>query len=371
MKTYHIATLPGDGVGPEVTREAIKVAVAAAAITGGFDLDFQHYDVGCAQYLKTGKAITGEVYEECVKADAIYMGAMGLPSADMAPVLDDYGTEVTGQVMFRLRFGMDLFAGVRPIRLYPGVPSALAGHDAIDFVILRESCEGLFSSYGGGSVVRDHVATDTQVITRMGTEKVSHYAFKLALGRNGRVKDGKRMVTCTDKYNVFRSFAFFRKVFTEVAAEYADRVAADYAMIDAMTLWLVQSPENYDVVLAENMHGDIISDMAAAFVGGMGMAPSGDIGHDHAMFQPAHGTAPTIAGKAIVNPTAGILSGRMMLEWLGERHDDAALRAAAALIEAGVSNTFKAGVRTTDIEGNASTTEFGDEVVRQMRLLGE
>ena len=138
-------------------------------------------------------------------------------------------------------------------------------------------------------------------------------------------------------------------------------------MIDALALKLVQHPEDFDVIMFENMHGDIMSDMAAAFVGGMGMAPSGDIGWEHAMFQPAHGTAPTIAGKGIVNPTAAILSGKMMLEWLGKRHSDAALLRAAALIDQAVTNTFAAGVRTTDIAGNASTAQFTNEVVRQMR----
>ena len=367
MTKYAIATLPGDGVGPEVTNEAIKVTKEAEKIVGGFELDFQKYDVGCAEYLKNGKALPQEVYRQCEIADAIYLGAMGLPHAGMDMVLDENGTEVAGHALFRLRFGLDLFAGVRPIKLYPGVPSALAGHDKIDLVILRESCEGLFASYGGGIVCRDDVATDTQVITRAGTEKVSHYAFKLALSRNGRVSDGKRMVTCAAKYNVFRSFAFFKKVFSEVAEEYKDRVTPDYAIVDAMALWLVQHPENYDIVLLENMHGDIISDLAAAFVGGMGMAPSGDIGLEHAMFQPAHGTAPTIAGKGIVNPTAAILSGKMMLEWLGDRRGDAAMIRAAKLIDEAVLDVFKAGVRTVDINGSASTTQFGDEVVKRMR----
>ena len=343
MKKYKIALLPGDGVGPEVTQEAVKVLNAVQKMLGDFELDMQTYHVGCAQFEKTGEAISEEVYRACEQADAIFMGAMGQNSPDRM-TLDKNGTEVSGHVMFKLRFGLDLFAGVRPIKLYPGVPSSLAGHENIDFVVLRESCEGLFASYGGGIYCRDYVATDTQVITRMGTEKVSNTAFQLALSRNGRVRDGKRLVTLADKGNVFRSMAFMRKVFAEVAQTYEGQVDSQNLMIDALALLLVQHPEDFDIILFENMHGDIMSDMAAAFVGGMGMAPSGDIGLEHAMFQPAHGTAPSIAGKGIVNPTAAILSGRMMLDWLGDRNGDASLKQGAALLEEAVTNTFKAGI---------------------------
>lgn len=365
MKDYKIALLPGDGVGPEVTREAERVLKAAEDVTAGFSLDMEPYDVGCAQFEKSGTAISEEAYRACEQADAIFMGAMGQNSPDRM-TLDANGTEVSGHVMFKLRFGLDLFAGVRPIKLYPGVPSALAGHDKIDFVVLRESCEGLFASYGGGIYCRDYVATDTQVITRMGTEKVSEAAFGLAASRNGRVRDGRRMVTLADKGNVFRSMAFMRKVFAEVARKYEDSVQSQNLMIDALALLLVQHPEDFDVILFENMHGDIMSDMAAAFVGGMGMAPSGDIGLEHGMFQPAHGTAPTIVGKGIVNPTAAILSGKMMLDWLGDRSQDETLKKGAQIIEQAVYDTFLKGVRTRDVGGAASTREFTDEVITQI-----
>jgi len=368
MAKYNIAVLPGDGVGPEVVGEALRVLKEAQQIVTGFELDTQSHDVGCAQYLKSGKAITDAVYDDCEAAHAILMGAMGQPAPGQF-VLDESGTEVSGQVMFRIRFGLSLFAGVRPIKSYPGVPSALAGNDRkIDFVVLREQCEGLFASYGGGCVLDEEVATDTQIITRKGVERVAEFGFKLAMSRNGRVKDGKKLVTLADKSNVFRSFAFMRKVFNEVARQYEGKVTGENAIIDAMSLWLVQQPEDYDVILFENMHGDILSDMAAAFVGGMGMAPSGDIGWEHAMFQPAHGTAPTVVGKGAANPTATILSGKMMLEWLSERHNDAILKEAAALIEKAVYGTFVKGVRTADVGGAASTRQFTDEVIAQMRV---
>ncbi len=368
MKKYNIALLPGDGVGPEVNQAAVEVLEAAAGICG-FDLDMQRYTVGNQNYLDTGTVISDAVFQACKDADAILMGSLGLPRPGMKPVVDENGTEVTGHAMFKLRFDLDLYAGVRPIKLYPGIESVLRGHEAIDLVILRENCEGLFASYGGGNVVRDQLAFDTQVITRAGTEKISRFGFELALKRNGRVLDGKKVVTCTHKANVFRTFAFMIKVFGEVAKAYEGRVLEDYAIIDALTLWMLQQPERFDVIVAENAHGDIISDMAAAFVGGMGMAPSGDIGDEYAMFQPSHGTAPDIIGKGIANPTASILSGRMMLEWLAERYQDDALAAGARLIEAGVTATFASGCKTVDVHGSASTGEFTREIISRMQNL--
>jgi len=217
--------------------------------------------------------------------------------------------------------------------------------------------------------VQNDVAVDTQIITRKGSERIHKYAFELALSRNGRLLDGKRLVTCTHKGNNLVTFSFFKQIFEEIAKQYEGRVNAENTMIDAITLLMTQFPENYDVIVAENSHGDIISDLAAAYIGGLGMAPSGDIGDEKAMFQPSHGTAPTLTGKNIVNPTATILSGGMMLEWLGRKNKDEALLAAAKMLDLAVTNTFKAGVRTSDMKGNASTTGFGDEVIRQLRLL--
>ena len=361
-----IANLPGDGIGPEVLREGVKVLRAAESVVGGFELIFQDYPAGANCYLETKTALSDEVFQECKKADAIYMGAMGIPG-----VVDSHGTEVTGHVMFKIRFDLELFAGVRPIKLYPGIKSGLANKDAIDFVILRENCEGLFASYGGGTFTNNDVATDTMVITRKGSERLFDYAFDLALKRNGRLLDQKKMVTCSAKWNVFRSFAFFRDIFTEISKKYEKEVSPDYAIIDALTLWMVQSPENFDIIVTENMFGDIISDMAAGFIGGMGMAPSGDIGHDHAMFQPSHGTAPTIAGKGIANPVAAILSGKMMLEWIGEKKNNSSMKLAASLIEKAVSETLRKGIKTRDIGGTASTVQFGDSVVKSLKDLAK
>ena len=371
MKKYNIALWPGDGVGPEVIAQGRRVLEAVQKSVGGFELDFQEYFVGNQRYLELGEVLPEETYNDAKAADAIYMGSIGMPKGGMQQVTDKNGTEVTGHLMFKVRFGLGLYAGVRPIKSYPHARSALAGENRkIDFVILRESVEGLFSSYGGGGVVQDVCAYDTQIITRKGTENAARYCFELALDRNGRVSDGKKLVTCTHKANVFRSFAFMKKVFYEVAEEYKGRVEADDKIIDAITLLMTQRPEDFDVILAENAHGDIISDMAAAYIGGMGMAPSGDIGDDHAMFQPSHGTAPTIAGMNIVNPTATIMSGKMMLDWLGKRFSDDAVLAGAKLIDKAVYNVFDAGTMTSDVGGTASTTEFGDAVVQEVYRLG-
>ena len=361
---FHIATLPGDGVGQEVIDEGMKVLKAAEKIVSDFELEFESFNAGAGLYRDTGVAMPSHVFDACKDSHAIYLGAIGLPD-----VLEDSGTEVSGKVMFKLRFDLNLFAGVRPYKLYPGVPTPLANVQEIDFVILRESIEGLFASYGGGSVVADEVATDTLVITRRGTENISDYAFQLAMKRKGRLLDGKKLVTCVDKSNVFRSYAFFRKVFNQVADRYEGQVERDYALIDAMTLWMVQQPENYDVIVTENQFGDIISDLAASLVGGMGMSPSGDIGYKHAMFQPAHGSAPTIAGKGIANPFAAIMSGAMMLDWLGDQHQNKGAKKASILIEKAVAQTLKEGIKTTDIGGSSSTSEFGNAVVNQMKVL--
>ena len=364
---FNIATLPGDGIGPEVIEEGKKVLKEAEKIVTGFSLEFEKYDAGNGHYLKTGVTLPESVFQACKDSNAIFMGSIGLPKAGMPVVVDERGTEVTGHVMFKLRFDLNLFAGVRPIKLYPGVVSPLANVKDIDFVVLRENCEGLFASYGAGIILYDDIAADTQIITRKGTEKIVDFGFQLALKRNGRLSDGKKAVTCADKHNVFRSFAFFRKIYDEVAERYEGQVEKDYAIIDALTLWMVQTPQNFDVIVTENMFGDIISDLAASFVGGMGMSPSGDIGHNYGMFQPSHGTAPTIAGKGIANPVATILSGKMMLDWLGDKHDNKAAKTAANLVEKAVSNTLGLGIKTFDIGGTADTSQFGDAVIAEMR----
>ena len=206
------------------------------------------------------------------------------------------------------------------------------------------------------------------IITREGTEKVTDYAFRLSEKRNGRPSDGKKVVTCVDKSNNFTSQAFFRKIYNEVAEKYPE-IGRDYSYVDAININLILHPENYDVLVSENIFGDIISDMAATLVGGMGMAPSGDIGYDHAMFQPAHGSAPTLAGKNIANPIATILSGAMMLEWLGNKFGVEDMVKASEIITKAVDQVLINGHLTRDIGGDTSTSDFGDYTVEENRKL--
>jgi 3-isopropylmalate dehydrogenase len=216
-------------------------------------------------------------------------------------------------------------------------------------------------------VINDQVATDTLVVTREGTRKVVEYAFRLADQRRGRPLDGRKLVTCVDKANVFRSFAFFRKVFFDVAADYP-HIDAEAAYVDAVSMYMVQEPSAFDVLVMENQFGDILSDLGAGIVGGLGLAPSAEIGANHALFQPSHGSAPGIAGKNIANPVAMVLSAAMMLDWLAERNCDPRAAEAAILIETGVESTLLNGkTRTPDIGGAATTTEVGTTIIQSIR----
>ena len=247
----------------------------------------------------------------CEEADAILLGACGLPSVRYPD-----NTEIMPQV--ELRFHFDLYAGVRPARLIPGVPSPIVGADArgIDLVVIRESTEGLFASMGKG-VVTDSEARETLVITRKTSERLFEFSFKLAERRKARGRPGA--LTCVDKANVFKAFAFFREMFDEAAQRHPE-VKADRLYVDACSALLVKRPWDFDVMVMENMFGDILSDMTAGLIGGMGMAPSADIGDRHAVFQPCHGTAPDIMGQGKANPTGMILSAAMMLDWLADKH---------------------------------------------------
>ena len=359
MAAYDIAVLPGDGIAPEVVAEARRVLDAA----GGPELRYTEHPCGAGCYLDQGDPLPESTVEACRRADAVLLGAMGLPDVRWPD-----GTEMRPQI--DLRILLDLYAGVRPIYLHAAHHCPLKGYGAgdIDFVILRENVEGLFASMNGGVRLREETAVDTMVITRSGSERISRYAFGLALQRRAERLEGRRgerpaQVTLVDKANVFRSMAFFRQVFDEVAADHD--IESGHAYVDAMALYLVRQPESWDVMVTENMYGDILSDLGAGLVGGLGMAPSGDIGEEAAVFQPSHGTAPDIAGQGIANPVAAILSGAMMLRWLGDRHGDDEARAAAARIDAAVAAVLaEEGTGTPDIGGAMTTAELGRAVAR-------
>ena len=347
MRTYRIAVVGGDGIGPEVTGCALDVLAEARRAVSGFELDFVEAPAGAGTYLDRGEALPEASLAACRAADAILLGACGLPGVRYPD-----GTEIIPQVT--LRIVLDLYAGIRPARRLDGIPGPLAGDPAIDFVVVRESTEGLFASLGGGIVLGDQLANDTQVITRRGTERVVRAAFRLAKRRDRP----QPRVTCVDKANIFRSFAFFRKVFDEVAAEFPG-VAADHMYVDATAMEMVRRPGRFDVLVTENLFGDILSDLAAGLVGGLGVAPSADLGDRHAVFQPCHGTAPDIAGRGVANPLAAILSGVMLLDHLADTHDDPAPRDAARRIDAAVTGALASGqAHTADIGGHASTADI-------------
>jgi 3-isopropylmalate dehydrogenase len=358
-KRYRIAALPGDGIGPEVMQAALRVVEAATADSGDFRLEITSLAAGAELHRRTGVAMPQSVLAQCREADAVLLAAIGLPDVRNAD-----GTEVQPTMMVGLRRALGLYAAVRPIKLYPGVTSPLRDPGAgIDLVIVRENLEGLFASFDRGQIVDDRAASDTIVITREGTERVVDFAFRLARRRSGRPLDGRRMVTCVDKANVFRSFAFFRRVFFEVAERYPD-VAADAAYVDAMSLYLVQRPDQFDVLVMENEFGDILSDLGAAIVGGLGLAPSAELGDRHGLFQPSHGTAPQLAGQNIANPLAMILSAAMMFEWLADRHADPAARQAGERITAAVERCLAAGRQLpVDLGGAAGTRQVAQAVI--------
>ena len=355
MKNYTVAVVPGDGIGPEVCDATL--AVVRAVLPSPDQFEFVDYPAGAKTYVDTGIAFPESTMEGCRSADAILHGASGLPS-----VLYPDGTEAGQDFCLKLRFALDLYANVRPIRLYDGVESPLKGKTEIDYVIVRENTEGIYSARGGGNLLRSEVATDTMVITRNGVERIARFAAELARQRNGAPRDGKRRVTICDKANVLRSFAFFRKVAVETLERYPD-IEIDFALVDAATVHLIERPEHYDVIVCENLIGDIISDLGAATVGGMGMSVSAEIGANNGFFQASHGSAPDLAGKGVANPVATILSGANMLEWLGQRHSDEPLVAAAGRIREAVETVLREKrAPTRDLGGSASTTDCTEAI---------
>ncbi|WP_440106795.1 isocitrate/isopropylmalate dehydrogenase family protein [Acidovorax sp. BL-A-41-H1] len=357
MKKISIAVLAGDGIGPEVMDSALQVLERV-----GHRIHRQfvarHYPAGAQNYLDTGESLPESTLAACRAADAILFGAMGLPH-----VRGKDGTEIIPQL--DIRFALDLYAGVRPVRTWPGLPVPLSDPRAteIDLVLIRENTEGLFYARGRGIVEAD-VAYDTQKISRLGTTRIVDFALNLARERAQKGRPGK--VTNVDKANVFASMAFWRQIFEDRAKQFPD-IRTESAYVDAMALNLVLKPWQFDVLVTENMFGDILSDLIASLVGGMGMAPSGDIGDHHGLFQPAHGTAPDIAGQGVANPTAMILSAAMMLDWLAVRQDDAELAVGAKAIEQAVQSAFASqAVRPREFGGASGTADITRAVLERL-----
>ena len=352
----HIAVLGGDGIGPEVMAPALEVLRRIEATTD-LKVRFTDAPAGANNYRETGKSMPESTVRFCEEADAILLGACGLPSVRYPD-----NTEIAPQI--ELRFHFDLYAGVRPARLIPGVPSPIVGADqrGIDMVVIRESTEGLFASMGKG-VVTDSEARETLVITRRTSERLFEFSFRLAGRRKARGKAGQ--LACVDKANVFKAFAFFRGIFDEAAKRHPE-VKADHMYIDACSALLVKRPWDFDVMVTENMFGDILSDLAAGLIGGMGMAPSADIGDRHAVFQPCHCTAPDIMGQGKANPTGMILSTAMMLDWLADKHGIEGAAEAGERIERAVDKVYADGIKPMEFGGSNGTAVIAKAVIEAL-----
>ena len=337
QRTHRIVVIRGDGIGPEIMDAALEVIEAAQVRLEDFRLDLDFHEAGAGLFQREGVNLRPESLEAIMAADATLKAPVGLPEVRNAD-----GTEA-GLLGGVLRIGLDAYANVRPVRLLPGIDAPIkASPGSIDYVIVRENTEGMYLSRGKG-VGTTEAMTDTMIITRKGTERVARYAFELARGRSGAPEDGKRRVTCVDKANVLASFAFFREVFDAVGREYPD-VEQEHLYADAAAQALVQRPQHFDVLVMENFLGDILSDLGGATVGGIGLCSSGNIGDEHAYFEPIHGSAPDIAGQDRASPVSQVLTGALMLDHLGEH-------AAANLIRSAVDATLAGGGIVLDERG--------------------
>jgi 3-isopropylmalate dehydrogenase len=340
MKTYDIAVIGGDGTGPEVTREALKVAEAAGA-KFGFKLNWHHYDFGGDRYLKTGEVLPDSAIDELRKYKAIYLGAVGHPG--VKPGILEKG------ILLRLRFELEQYINLRPVRLYrtQDCPLKDKGPEHVDFVVVRENNEGLYAGSGGYLFkgTPHEVAIQESVNTRRGVDRCLKYAFELAARRRGGktpwrglkdedVKAGKTsQLTLCGKTNVLTyAFDLWFRAFNEMAPKYGN-VKTDYAHVDAICMWFVKNPEWFDVIVTDNMFGDIITDLAAMIQGGLGVAAGGNINPEGtSMFEPMGGSAPKYTGQNVINPLAAISAGGMMLDFLGETKAGAAIESAVIQI---------------------------------------
>ena len=344
---YRIAVIPGDGIGPEVVNEGLKVLEAAAAKTG-VSYELEHYDLGGERYLRTEETLPDSVLEELRGFDAIFLGAVGHP--EIAPGILEKG------LLLRIRFELDQYINLRPVKLYPGVDTPLKdkGPEEIDFVIVRENTEGLYSGMGGIQYkgTPAEVSTQIHMTTRFGAERCIRYAFDFC-----RKRDREKKLTLCAKTNVltFVHDTWFRAFHEVGEADYPD-IERDYAHVDATTMWMVKNPEWFDVIVTENMFGDIITDLGAMIQGGLGVAAGGNINPQGvSMFEPIGGSAPKYTGQNVVCPIAAIAAAQMMMETLGEE-------ATARRIEGGIERALVSGKIPSLAAGRMglSTSEVGD-----------
>ena len=347
-KAYKLAVVPGDGTGPEVIAEGLKVLDAAA---GKYDffLACQHFDVGAGHYKKTGETLSDDTLDAIRQCDAMYLGAIGDP--EVPPGILEKG------VLLRIRFELDQYINLRPVKLFSGVETPIKdkGPEDIDFVVVRENTEGLYA--GSGGILRrgtpHEVAVQESISTRMGVERCIRYAFEACRRRN----QAKKLTLCGKTNVLTYTFDLWERAFHDVAAEYPD-VETDYVHVDALCMWMVKNPEWFDVIVTENMFGDIISDLGAMIQGGMGVAAGGNINPEGvSMFEPIGGSAPKYAGQNVINPISAILAGKLMLETLGQPE-------AAHMIEKAVQKVLKEDLKGTGAgKMGFSTSEVGDLIV--------
>ena len=348
---HNIAVMPGDGTGPEVVREGLKV-LAAAASRYGFEYETTEYDFGGERYLKTGETLPDSALEELKGHDAIFLGAIGHP--DVKPGILEQG------ILLKARFELDQYINLRPVKLFPGVETPVRdkGPDDIDFVVVRENTEGLYVGAGGflKKGKPDEVAVQESINTRKGVERCIRYAFDYCQRRS---KDNK--LTLCGKTNVLNySQDLWLRTFNEVAPDYPG-ITTDYAHVDAICMWFIKNPEWFDVVVTDNIFGDIITDLGAMIQGGMGIAAGGNINPEGvSMFEPIGGSAPKYTGKNVINPLAAIAAVQMMLEFLGENGAGAAVEAAIADVTANKLDSLAVG------QTGYSTTEIGDLVAERV-----
>lgn len=347
-KVHNIAVIPGDGTGPEVVAEGIKVLNAVSKKLG-FTLKYNEYDLGGERYMRTGETLPDSILTELKQYDAIYLGAIGHP--DVKPGI------LEKEILLRTRFELDQYINLRPVKLYEGVETPLKnkGPEEIDFVVVRENTEGLYAGAGGvlKKGTKDEVAIQESINTRKGVERCIRFAFEYTQKRN---KD--RKLTLCGKTNVLTyAFNLWERTFYEVAKEYPD-IKTEYVHVDATCMWMVKNPEWFDVIVTDNMFGDIITDLGAMIQGGMGIACGGNINPTGvSMFEPIGGSAPKYTGKNVINPLAAILAGAMMLEFINEKKG-------ADIIEKAVQKAVKEKIKSLDAgKMGMGTKEAGDLIV--------
>jgi len=347
-RNYRIAVMPGDGTGPEVVREAVKVAQAVATMER-FKLELVHYDLGGDRYLSTGEILPSSVLDELRGFDAILLGAIGHP--DVKPGILEKG------LLLELRFQLDQYINLRPVILYPGVETPLKdkGPDDVNFVVVRENTEGLYAGAGGflRKGTPHEVAVQESINTRMGAERCIRYAFEYCRRRNR----GRKLTLCGKTNVLTYAFDLWERAFYDVAKEFPD-IQTDYAHVDATCMWMVKNPEWFDVIVTDNMFGDIITDLGAMIQGGMGIAAGGNINPKGvSMFEPIGGSAPKYTGMNIINPLAAIAAAQMMLDHLREENAAHRIEEAIKKVLAGKLKSLAAG------KMGYSTSEVGDLVV--------